>query len=29
MVLDPTTAIKTFYDCEMDYLVLGNYLISK
>jgi carbamoyltransferase len=29
MVLDPKTAIKTFYDCEMDYLVLGNYLISK
>ena len=29
MVLDPVTAIKTFYDCEMDYLVLGNYLISK
>ncbi len=29
MVLDPITAIKTFYDCEMDYLVLGNYLISK
>lgn len=29
MVLDPETAIKTFYDCEMDYLVLGNYLISK
>ena len=29
MVLDPATAIKTFYDCEMDYLVLGNYLISK
>ena len=29
MVLDPETAIKTFYRCEMDYLVLGNYLISK
>jgi carbamoyltransferase len=29
MVLDPVTAIKTFYSCEMDYLVLGNYLISK
>jgi carbamoyltransferase len=29
MVLDPETAVKTFYDCEMDYLVLGNYLISK
>jgi carbamoyltransferase len=29
MVLDPETAIKTFYSCEMDYLVLGNYLISK
>ena len=29
MVLDPITAINTFYDCEMDYLVLGNYLISK
>ena len=29
MVLDPITAIKTFYDCEMDYLVLGSYIISK
>lgn len=29
MVLDPETAIKTFYDCEMDYLVLGSYIISK
>lgn len=29
MVLDPETAIKTFYDCEMDYLILGSYIISK
>lgn len=29
MVLDPETAINTFYDCEMDYLILGSYIISK
>jgi len=29
MVLDPITAIKTFLDCEMDTLVLGNYIVKK
>jgi len=29
MVLDPLTAIKTFLDCEMDTLVLGNYIVKK
>ena len=29
MVLDPETAIKTFLDCEMDTLVLHNYIIKK
>ena len=29
MVNDPNTAIKTFKDCDMDYLVIGNYIISK
>ena len=26
MVLTPTEAINTFVDCEMDTLVLGNYI---
>ena len=29
MVLTPTDAIKTFLNCEMDTLVLGNYIIKK
>ena len=29
MVNDPTTAIKTFKNCDMDYLIMGNYVISK
>ena len=29
MVLTPEDAIKTFLDCEMDTLVLGNYIIRK
>ena len=29
MVLEPETAIKTFLDCEMDTLVLHNYIIKK
>ena len=29
MVNDPTTAIKTFLDCEMDILVLGNFIVKK
>jgi carbamoyltransferase len=29
MVNDPQTAIDTFLNCDMDYLVMGNYLISK
>jgi len=29
MVLTPEDAIKTFLDCEMDTLVLGNYIIKK
>ena len=29
MVLDPKTAIETFLDCEMDTLVLGNYIVKK
>jgi len=29
MVLDPETAIKTFLDCEMDTLVLHNYIVRK
>jgi carbamoyltransferase len=29
MVNDPITAIKTFKDCDMDYLVIGNYIIGK
>lgn len=29
MVLDPKTAIKTFLDCEMDTLVIHNYIIKK
>lgn len=29
MTNDPKKAIWTFYNCDMDYLVLGNYLISK
>jgi carbamoyltransferase len=29
MVLTPKDAIETFYDTEMDILVLGNYLIHK
>jgi len=29
MVNDPVIAIKTFKDCDMDYLVIGNYVISK
>jgi carbamoyltransferase len=29
MTNDPQKAIWTFYNCDMDYLVLGNFLISK
>lgn len=29
MTNEPKKAIWTFYNCDMDYLVLGNYLISK
>jgi carbamoyltransferase len=29
MILTPETALKTFYDTEMDILVLGNYVIEK
>ena len=29
MVLDPKSAIKTFLDCEMDTLVIHNYIIKK
>lgn len=29
MVLTPKDAIDTFYDTEMDYLIMGNYLIYK
>lgn len=29
MVLDPQTAIQTFLNCEMDTLVLGNYIVKK
>ncbi len=29
MVLDPETAIKTFLNCEMDTLVLHNYVVKK
>lgn len=29
MVLDPRTAIKTFLNCEMDTLVLGNFIVKK
>jgi len=29
MVNEPTIAINTFKDCDMDYLVIGNYVISK
>jgi len=29
MTNDPQKAIWTFLNCDMDYLVLGNYLISK
>jgi len=29
MVLDPRTAIETFLDCEMDTLVIHNYIIKK
>ena len=29
MVLTPETALETFYDTEMDILVLGNYVIEK
>jgi len=29
MVLDPKTAIETFLDCEMDILVIHNYIIKK
>ena len=29
MVLDQKTAIETFLDCEMDTLVLGNYIVKK
>jgi carbamoyltransferase len=29
MVLTPQNAIDTFYDTEMDILVLGNYIIEK
>jgi len=29
MVLDPKTAIETFLDCEMDTLVIHNFIIKK
>ena len=29
MVLTPEDALKTFYDTEMDVLVLGNYIVYK
>jgi carbamoyltransferase len=29
MVLDPKSAIETFLNCEMDTLVLGNYIVKK
>jgi carbamoyltransferase len=29
MVNDPATAVKTFNNCDMDYLVIGNYIVSK
>jgi carbamoyltransferase len=29
MVLDPKTAIQTFLNCEMDILVLQNYIVRK
>ena len=29
MVNDPYTAVATFKNCDMDYLVIGNYIISK
>ena len=29
MVLDPKTAIQTFLNCEMDTLVLGNFIVKK
>jgi len=29
MVRDPKTAIDTFLDCEMDTLVIHNYVIKK
>ena len=29
MVLDPTSAIQTFLNCEMDTLVIHNYIIKK
>jgi carbamoyltransferase len=29
MVLTPKDAVKTFYDTEMDFLIIGNYLIYK
>jgi len=29
MVLDPRTAIETFLNCEMDTLVLGNFIVKK
>ena len=29
IVADPEDAIKTFYTCGLDYLVMGNYIVSK
>ena len=29
MVNDPKTAIETFFNCDMDYLVIGGFVISK
>jgi carbamoyltransferase len=29
MVLTPEDALQTFYDTEMDVLVLGNYIVYK
>ena len=29
IVCSPTDAVKTFFQCGLDYLVLGNYLVSK
>ena len=29
IVTDPEDAIKTFYTCGLDYLVMGNYIVSK